>query len=518
MGKNVIISTLPNISQNYLPKVNTSNIFANSLVYDDGSSVLINTTTASAFKLDVNGTARTGALTLTGALSGTSATFSGFVGVNGSPATAFPLEAYINSATAYTTSSRGNVLRVYNTNTGANIFAGIELGGAGSANDGLAGINATVTGNGSAALTFYTRDANTFSEKFRIASTGAATFSSSVTAGGIISTSGTGLNSSVRIANTTATTGVDWHLYSLNNGNFGLYNNTGSSYAFVATSGGNVGIGTTSPNKGGVNKALTLNAATSTNASYELSVNDVLQGSLYTNISDTSVRLANFNSGDIVLVTGATSTPRMTITSGGRVGIGTTTINSETLTINHTTGGSSALYVYTTGVATGQSYGLTVLAGTNSSDRSFAVFNQGGSTEYLKVRGDGIIFAPPIYNNTTSSAANITVFGDGSMFRSTASSIRFKENILDWNANGLSTILALKPKTFTYKQDYYKHPEKVMLGLIAEEVAEVCPYLADYENEDGSGKVENVRYANIVVPLIKAIQELKAELDTLKNK
>lgn len=115
-------------------------------------------------------------------MTGTSATFSGFVGVNGSPATAFPLEAYINSATAYTTSSRGNVLRVYNTNTGANIFAGIELGGAGSANDGLAGINATVTGNGSAALTFYTRDANTFSEKFRIASTGAATFSSSVTA------------------------------------------------------------------------------------------------------------------------------------------------------------------------------------------------------------------------------------------------------------------------------------------------------------------------------------------------
>ena len=81
MGKNVIISTLPNISQNYLPKVNTSNIFANSLVYDDGSSVLINTTTASAFKLDVNGTARTGALTLTGSLIGTSATFSSSVNI-----------------------------------------------------------------------------------------------------------------------------------------------------------------------------------------------------------------------------------------------------------------------------------------------------------------------------------------------------------------------------------------------------------------------------------------------------
>jgi len=46
MGKNVIISTLPNISQNYLPKVNTSNIFANSLVYDNGTNVMVNTTTA----------------------------------------------------------------------------------------------------------------------------------------------------------------------------------------------------------------------------------------------------------------------------------------------------------------------------------------------------------------------------------------------------------------------------------------------------------------------------------------
>jgi len=117
------------------------------------------------------------------------ATFSSSVGINGSPGTNFPLEAYINSSTAHTTSSRGNVFRVYNSNSGANIFAGIELGGAGTANDGLAGINAVVTGSGSAALSFYTRDSNTFLERFRIASTGAATFSSSVTSVGLISSS-----------------------------------------------------------------------------------------------------------------------------------------------------------------------------------------------------------------------------------------------------------------------------------------------------------------------------------------
>ena len=100
------------------------------------------------------------------------AVFSGNVGANGSPGTNFPLEAYINSATAYTTSSRANVFRCFNSNSAANIFAGIELGGSGPANDGLAGFNAVVTSTGSAALTFYTRESNTFAEKMRITSSG----------------------------------------------------------------------------------------------------------------------------------------------------------------------------------------------------------------------------------------------------------------------------------------------------------------------------------------------------------
>jgi hypothetical protein len=83
---------------------------------------------------------------------------------------------------------------------------------------------------------------------------GAGTFSSSVTAGGIISTSGTGLNASVRINNTTSSTGKDWHLYSLNNGNFGLYNNTDGSYAYQVTPAGIATFtGTTVAANGSVN-------------------------------------------------------------------------------------------------------------------------------------------------------------------------------------------------------------------------------------------------------------------------
>jgi hypothetical protein len=138
--------------------------------------------------------------------------------------------------------------------------------------------------------------------------------------------------------------------------------------------------------------------------------------------------------------------------------------------------------------------------------------------ERMRIRSDGIILSLPTYNNTTGNAANVQIGTAGEFQRSTASSQRFKENIIDWDGNGLDTILSLKPKTFTYKEDYYSCPDRQFLGLIAEEVAEVSSFLADFENEDGTGQVENVRYANIVVPLIKAIQELSAKVSALENK
>ena len=165
---------------------------------------------------------------------------------------------------------------------------------------------------------------------------------------------------------------------------------------------------------------------------------------------------------------------------------------------------------------------LVIKSATAASDGYAIIARNSATTDLFVVRNDGVIFTGGAsrspYNDTNAAAANLIVVSGGNLQRSTASSRRFKENINDWNSNGLDTILALKPKTFTYKESYYKYPEVEMLGLIAEDVAEVSPYLADYENQDRTGQVENVRYANIVVPLIKAIQELKAEIDELKNK
>ena len=141
-------------------------------VVTNGTEFQVNATGVKIGNILTDSHSITGSVSVSGSLSGSSAVFNGFLGINGSPGTAFPLEAYINSSTAYSSTSRGNVMRVYNSNASSNVFAGIELGGAGPSNDGLAGLNGVVTSAGSAALTFYTRDSNTFSEKMRITSTG----------------------------------------------------------------------------------------------------------------------------------------------------------------------------------------------------------------------------------------------------------------------------------------------------------------------------------------------------------
>jgi hypothetical protein len=189
----------------------------------------------------------------------------------------------------------------------------------------------------------------------------------------------------------------------------------------------------------------------------------------------------------------AAPTERMRITSGGNVGIGRTP--------------AARLEVQ------GE--------GTTSSNNAFDCYDS-SSNVLLRVRNDGFISTgsramSPI-NFTTASLANANIGATGDFRTSTASSQRFKDNIADWSGNGLETILALKPRTFNYKADYYKYPEVEMLGLIAEEVAEVSPYLAEYENEDRTGQIENVRYANVVVPLIKAIQELSKQNEELSNR
>jgi len=344
-----------------------------------------------------------GAAKFSGALSGTSAVLSGFLGVNGSTGTSFPFEAYINSSTAYSSTSRGNVMRVYNSNTGANIFAGIELGGAGTANDGLAGLNATVTGSGSAALTFYTRDGGTFAEKARI------------------------------------------------------------------TSAGNVGIGTTT-------------------------IGSKLQ----------------VNGNAAIGYSASTAAPTNGLVVAGNILVGTTSENSYGSATSIQINGSAGSLLET------RYNGTTALRLGSSSDHSYFfearnVEQRFSTNSILRiVIGNGGVITIANLAGTGSRAVLADASGNLS---APVSDISVKQNITSIGY-GLKEISKMNPVWFDFIDEYKNYGEGRQNGNIAQEMAEIIP--ESVFTTPSTGKM-GINYDQLHAVYIKAIQELKAEIDELKK-
>ena len=70
---------------------------------------------------------------------------------------------------------------------------------------------------------------------------------------------------------------------------------------------------------------------------------------------------------------------------------------------------------------------------------------------------------------------------------------------------GLETVTRLNPVTFKWKEG-----EKYDLGFVAEEVAEIDPLLATY-NDDG--QIEGVKYKQLTAVLVNAIQEQQEQIE-----
>jgi hypothetical protein len=303
----------------------------------------------------------------------------------------------------------------------------------------------------------------------------------------IISGTGTNVYSSLSLTNTTTGYGYDIGFggsASIAPNSFYIYGGSSASVKFLINSAGNVGIGTASPSG-------------PLHLSYSSAVYD---GMFFTDTRATS------SSGTWRIGAG---------TGGVGFGIYSNSLGTTPFFISNSSGN--------VGIGESAPSAKLQIIGIDATSSNSNIFSQNSvGTTLFRLRNDGLFFTGTAsgspYNNTYGNVANTYIGSDGAMGRSTASSQRFKENINEWSGNGLDTILALKPKTFTYKADYYKHPNVNFLGLIAEEVAEVSEYLADFENEDRTGEVENVRYANIVVPLIAAIKEQQAQIEELSNR
>ena len=115
--------------------------------------------------------------------------------------------------------------------------------------------------------------------------------------------------------------------------------------------------------------------------------------------------------------------------------------------------------------------------------------------------------------STTASAANAFV-GDGNYLLRSTSSIRYKHDIDTLDADhALSAVMAMRPVTYRGKTD---EDQRRHVGFIAEEVAEIAPLLATYDEGGETGTPNYVTYDRVTAYLVAVVQKQQAEIDALK--
>jgi hypothetical protein len=236
------------------------------------------------------------------------------------------------------------------------------------------------------------------------------------------------------------------------------------THRMLINSSGNVGIGSASPvtllnissgfpeftltrNDNGTTAAAAINFASTSTVRWQIATNKSIGNGF------------EINQGD-------GTTNRFYITSGGNVGIAVTG-NAEQLSVKSTSSNNVAKF-------------------------------------QVDVNGNGILFA----NASGTTVGSITI-GSATTTYNVTSDYRLKQDFKDYS--GLDLINKIKTYDYEWKSDKSR-----MYGVIAHELQSVINY-AVTGVKDGK-EMQGVDYSKIVPVLIKAIQEQQLQIDTLKNK
>ena len=285
-------------------------------------------------------------------------------------------------------------------------------------------------------------------------------------------------------------------------GNSLLAFNTGGSERMRINSSGNVGIGTSSPqnrlmiqdtNAGAAVAGIRVINGDATNFHrIDIGYNS---GSATGYVPANAVYIDGFKGGgfgnlgalaigtstDAPLVFGTNSTERMRIDSSGNLLVGTTAqASSAKLSISGNVGATGGYYSHQ-GAGAGNTFGSP-----------WNFFWTGSALEAWV---------------DSTNVGNVTLVSD----------YRLKKNIETQNIPALERVLQIRPVTYEFK-DYgrvFKADGIIREGFIAHELAEVIPSAVEGER-DAENQIQSLRLDALCSVLTKAIQELKAEVDSLK--
>ncbi len=231
-----------------------------------------------------------------------------------------------------------------------------------------------------------------------------------------------------------------------------------------------------------------------------------------------NIEIANREAGGINFYTNE-YLQKMTISTAGNVGIGTTT-PTYILDVNKTLASATDAHIRVvnpssaasvkSGIRLENGAGWAVHLQTSNGDNWLELTNNAGQSIY---NWDFSNYYP-VFNATASlgRAANrwVNIFLTNNP--NVSSDMRLKKDISNLSY-GLEEVLKMRPVSYRLKSD---KEEKIKLGLIAQEVKALIPEIVT--EDDSKEKFLGMSYSELIPVLIKAIQEQQKTIDELKSK
>ena len=126
-------------------------------------------------------------------------------------------------------------------------------------------------------------------------------------------------------------------------------------------------------------------------------------------------------------------------------------------------------------------------------------------------------------NRVYSSAANMVVTANGIFGRSTSSSERYENSIVEADISELSGLYDLPVKRFKYNDDYISSDDELhgkdLYGFTVEDLENILPCAVQRITGEDGGKLPETWNSNIIIPaLLKLIQDLNTRLKVLEGK